>query len=134
MAATAHELRGPIAVMIDLVEALASAPADTVERSRMLAGILRLARLLDGTAADLRTDDPGALCIDVADQGPGVPSELVDRLFLQFSRAEGTDVNGTGLGLYVVRSLAAAQGGAVGYAPGPHGGAAFTLTLPARPR
>jgi len=60
--------------------------------------------------------------------------ELVDRLFLQFSRAEGTDVNGTGLGLYVVRSLAAAQGGAVGYAPGPHGGAVFTLTLPARPR
>ena len=63
-----------------------------------------------------------------------MPPEFVDRLFLEFSRAEGTDAGGTGLGLYVVRTLATAQGGTVGYAPRPGGGAVFTLTLPARPR
>ena len=38
---------------------------------------------------------------------------------------------GTGLGLYVVKCLAEAQGGSVAYTPGPTGGAVFTLTLPA---
>lgn len=78
--------------------------------------------------------DPGALCLDVADRGPGVPPGFVDRLFQEFARIEGTFDHGTGLGLYVVRTLATAHGGAVGYAPAPGGGSIFTLTLPARPR
>ena len=78
--------------------------------------------------------DPRSVCIDVVDHGPGVPADFVDRLFQEFARVEGSLDHGTGLGLYVVRTLATAHGGAVGYAPAPGGGSVFTLTLAAKPR
>jgi signal transduction histidine kinase/CheY-like chemotaxis protein len=75
--------------------------------------------------------DPSRLRILVIDAGDGVAEEFRDQLFREFSRPPGAVTTGTGLGLYVVRSLAEAQGGHVSYAPGPGGGAVFTLTLPA---
>ena len=60
-----------------------------------------------------------------------VPAEFEDQLFREFSRAGGSVATGTGLGLYVVRSLAEAQGGSVSYSPSASGGACFTLALPA---
>lgn len=71
------------------------------------------------------------LRIQVIDAGDGVPEEFRDQLFREFSRPPGAVTTGTGLGLYVVRSLAEAQGGHVSYEPGDSGGAVFTLTLPA---
>ena len=59
------------------------------------------------------------VCIDVEDSGAGVPLDFRERLFDEFSRAEGAEVPGTGLGLFVVRSLAEAQGGTATYVPGP---------------
>lgn len=73
---------------------------------------------------------PELLCIDVEDNGPGVAPDFQAQLFREFSRASGTVVAGTGLGLHVVRSLAEAQGGDVSYSSAPDGGAVFTLTLP----
>ena len=60
-----------------------------------------------------------------------MPEDFRDQLFREFSRPSGAVATGTGLGLYVVRSLAEAQDGTVDYSPGPTGGAVFTLTLPA---
>jgi len=71
------------------------------------------------------------LCIDVEDNGVGVPPEFQEQLFREYSRASGTAAAGNGLGLHVVRTLVEAQGGAVSYAPGRNGGAVFTLTLQA---
>jgi signal transduction histidine kinase/DNA-binding NarL/FixJ family response regulator len=76
-------------------------------------------------------DDPAYLSLDIADRGPGVPDEFRDQLFDEYTRAEGTAVEGVGLGLYVVQVLAQAQGGTVAYAEHPDGGAVFTLSLPA---
>jgi len=70
------------------------------------------------------------VCIDVEDGGAGVPLDFRERLFDEFSRAEDAEVPGTGLGLFVVRSLAEAQGGTATYVPGPFGGSVFTLSLP----
>lgn len=67
--------------------------------------------------------------LDVADHGDGVPEEFRAQLFHEFARAHGTVATGTGLGLYVVRTLAEAQSGSVAYAPGPDGGAVFTVRL-----
>jgi len=69
--------------------------------------------------------------IVVIDSGEGVPDEFREQLFREFSRPSGAVATGTGLGLYVVRCLAEAQEGSVSYAPGPTGGAVFTLSLPA---
>jgi signal transduction histidine kinase len=76
-------------------------------------------------------DDHSRLRILVVDSGEGVPEEFRDQMFREFSRPAGAVNTGTGLGLYVVRCLAEAQGGHVSYEPGPAGGAVFTVTLPA---
>lgn len=68
--------------------------------------------------------------VRVVDHGAGVPVEFRDRLFGQFSRAEGARVNGMGLGLFVVRSLTEAQGGTAWYEPIPERGSAFCFSLP----
>jgi signal transduction histidine kinase len=71
--------------------------------------------------------------IAVRDAGPGVPTDFVPRLFAEFARAPGTAVAGTGLGLFVVRSLAQAQGGDAWYEPASGGGAEFVVTVPSAP-
>jgi signal transduction histidine kinase len=73
--------------------------------------------------------------VRVVDHGDGVPLEFRDVLFDRFTRDEDATIRaaGTGLGLYIVRELARANGGDVGFSETPGGGATFTLTLPADP-
>jgi signal transduction histidine kinase len=72
------------------------------------------------------------VAIDVADAGPGVPAEFINRLFDRFTRAAtATAVHGSGFGLYIAQRLAEANGGQITYRPGQPTGACFTLTLPA---
>ena len=68
--------------------------------------------------------------VRVADHGPGVPEPFRGQLFRQFSRAAGAHPPGMGLGLFVVRSLAEAQGGGAWYEPAPAGGSCFCFSLP----
>jgi signal transduction histidine kinase/CheY-like chemotaxis protein len=70
--------------------------------------------------------------IIVADTGPGIPADKLERLFLPFDRldAEQTDVQGTGLGLALSKGLMEAMGGTL-TAHSVHGqGTTFTLELP----
>ncbi|WP_433789765.1 PAS domain S-box protein [Actinoplanes sp. CA-252034] len=74
----------------------------------------------------------GNALISVYDDGPGIPEPLRPHLFDRFSRAAAGDVTiqGAGLGLYIVKGLAEANDGTVGYLPGYPAGSIFTLTLP----
>ncbi|MDX6363992.1 MAG: hypothetical protein QOC85_3002 [Streptomyces sp.] len=75
---------------------------------------------------------PGAVAIDVTDDGPGVPEVFVGELFQPGRRADSEDGHdGAGLGLPLARRLARAVGGEVSYDPGYAPGARFTITLPA---
>jgi PAS domain S-box-containing protein len=67
--------------------------------------------------------------IAIVDDGPGVPSEILGRLFLPFvtTKAPGA---GTGLGLSVSFGIIAGHGGTLRYEPGPHGGSTFVIELP----
>ncbi|MCA9541960.1 MAG: ATP-binding protein, partial [Myxococcales bacterium] len=71
--------------------------------------------------------DAGCLAVDVEDAGPGVPTELRERVFEPFFT---TRREGHGLGLAVVRQIARAHGGGVRVAEAAGGGARFTLLLP----
>jgi signal transduction histidine kinase len=69
----------------------------------------------------------GCWDLEVADSGPGLPDQLQDRIFEPFI---STKSHGTGLGLAVARSVAAAHHGSITAANCPEGGAAFTLRIP----
>ena len=74
----------------------------------------------------------GAVQIAVRDTGPGIPSEQQGRIFEKFGRAdvEGGSKPGTGLGLFIARSIAEAHGGSLDVSSGIDPGSTFTLTLP----
>jgi signal transduction histidine kinase len=79
----------------------------------------------------VRSGDPrGFAHVDVSDSGEGVPEGFRAHLFDEFTRAEDARARGTGIGLFVVRSLAEAQGGRADYRPREGGGSVFTVTLP----
>ena len=66
----------------------------------------------------------------VSDSGPGIPDEVLPRLFQPFfSTREG----GLGLGLSLCETLAVGMGGSLGARNAPTGGAEFTLRLPLAP-
>jgi len=70
----------------------------------------------------------------VRDRGRGIPPGEEQRVFESFYRcAEGQRTEGSGLGLAVVRAIAAAHGGTVGARNRPGGGAEFVLRVPLPP-
>ena len=74
----------------------------------------------------------GVVLIQVTDNGPGVPRDQQRLIFEKFGRADvpGASKPGSGLGLFIARSIAEAHGGTLEVHTRPHGGAAFDLTLP----
>ncbi len=64
----------------------------------------------------------------VEDTGPGVPPEAKSGLFSEPFTPGKT--GGTGLGLYIVRTIVEAHGGRVAYTEAPSGGARFSFWLP----
>lgn len=107
---------------------------DPLRFQQMLSNLLSNARKYGQPPFLVRITSQGSqVSIDVEDNGPGVPEEFGPRLFQEYSRAPGTTARGTGLGLFVVRALAEAQGGSATYAPRQPQGSVFTLRLPAVP-
>jgi signal transduction histidine kinase len=73
-----------------------------------------------------------AIVLSVCDTGCGIDPAVHGRLFQPFSRLRsGSDGEGTGLGLYIVRRIAEAHGGAVELDSAPGRGSEFRLRLPA---
>jgi signal transduction histidine kinase len=74
----------------------------------------------------------GAVRISVRDAGPGIPPDQQRRIFEKFGRVDvpGASKPGTGLGLFIARSIAEAHGGSLEVRSAPHQGATFTLSLP----
>jgi signal transduction histidine kinase len=70
---------------------------------------------------------PWGLELEIADSGPGLPEETLQRVFDPFYT---TKQGGTGLGLAIVYQIAQSHGGSVTAVNCPEGGAAFTLSIP----
>ena len=76
---------------------------------------------------------PDSVWVRVRDRGVGIPPSQLKRIFNRFYRfqARGYKVKGTGLGLFIVRSIAKQHGGRVfAHSEGEGTGATFTLELP----
>ena len=73
----------------------------------------------------------GMVTVSVADNGVGFDSGSVGALFQPFTRLHGTQFDGTGVGLTIVRRIVERHGGKVWAVGQPGVGATFTFTLPA---
>ena len=99
-----------------------------------------LSNLIENAARHTRPGTPiaisaaiegGEAIVEVADGGPGVPKDALDRVFEPFFRGPtGGSPRGTGLGLAVARGLVEAHGGRISVRNRPEGGAVFRFTLP----
>ncbi len=76
-----------------------------------------------------RALSPSSLSIEVEDTGPGIPGDVLRRLWKPFERG-ATSVPGHGLGLATVKRLAEGHGGAVEVASTVGAGSVFRVTLP----
>jgi signal transduction histidine kinase len=69
--------------------------------------------------------------VDIRDHGPGIAPEDQRLIFEKFGRVtSGNTRPGTGLGLFIARSIAEAHGGTLAVSSTPRHGATFTLELP----
>jgi two-component system sensor histidine kinase BaeS len=76
----------------------------------------------------------GEAVLAVSDSAPGVSPDECTRIFDRFHRLESSrnrNSGGSGLGLAICRNIVAAHGGTIEAHPGPLGGLAVTVTLPA---
>ena len=84
-----------------------------------------------GTLIELSAGRAGTeLALEVADRGPGLAPDQVERVFELFHRPPGSKPGGTGLGLAIVKGFIEAQGGRVQAQNRPGGGAAFCIYMP----
>ena len=83
---------------------------------------------------ELATLDKKRVAVRIADKGVGIPAAQLKRVFKRFHRVPGrvmARVKGTGLGLFIVRSVIEKHGGKVfAESEGPGHGSTFTIQLP----
>lgn len=85
-----------------------------------------------GSAVEVRAlAADGSMVVSVRDRGPGIRREQQQLIFEKFGRAEGpAGKPGTGLGLFIARSIAEAHGGRIEVDSAPGRGTTMSLVLP----
>lgn len=126
---------------IDVAEPMPPVPLDAARYRRAVSNLLSNATKFSrrGGTVTVRVGIEEAqggrwLVLRVVDSGPGIPDSVKDRLAEPYQRFAGSErIPGTGLGLTVVGTVAAAHGGCVKVEPRPGGGtgSVFSLWVPA---
>jgi len=75
---------------------------------------------------------PATICIEIKDNGPGIPQSMVDQVFDPYftTKHKSSMHNGTGLGLFIAHQNMQDHGGTIDVKSHPDEGSVFTLTLP----
>ncbi|GAC1655170.1 MAG: hypothetical protein NVS9B1_07750 [Candidatus Dormibacteraceae bacterium] len=113
---------------------LAAVAADSEMVGTILDNLINNAIAYAGTTPHVTVEvRPASLEVRVSDDGPGVPEGMREAIFERFVRITRPEVPpGSGLGLYLSRRLAQAQGGTLELQdPAPGTGTTFILRLPA---
>jgi two-component system sensor histidine kinase KdpD len=120
-------------VTTDLPPALPLVSVDPVLLEHLFVNLLENAAKYTpaGTPIEIRARvSHGAVEVDVADRGAGVPEGDAEPLFEKFTRGAHPGVPGAGLGLAICRGIVQAHGGSLAAQNRPGGGALFRLRLP----
>jgi two-component system sensor histidine kinase KdpD len=111
-------------------------PVDELLLGQVLVNLLENAALYTPAGspillgAQLRGD---YVLVEVADAGPGLPPEDLERVFEKFYRSSGGGPSGVGLGLAICKGIIELHGGRIWAENRPGGGAVFRFTLPLHP-
>ena len=119
----------------DLPELTALADANRLEQvlANLVDNAIKYGRAAGTVTVGGRKDDADKIEIFVQDDGPGIPSEALDRVFERFYRvdkARSREQGGTGLGLSIVKHIVQNHGGKVWVKSELGKGATFFFTLP----
>ncbi|WP_030609222.1 sensor histidine kinase [Streptomyces fulvoviolaceus] len=121
---------------LDLPDEPAIVSGDAARLQQVLINLLGNARkhTPPGTTVTARVQRRGPwMCVDVEDNGQGIPDDLLPHVFERFARGDSSRSRAsgsTGLGLAIVQAVATAHGGAVTVDSVP-GRTVFTVHLPA---
>lgn len=121
---------------LEISEPLAKVHADGARIRQVLANLLSNALKFSPQGGRIRIgahQGQGNVTIWVADEGIGIPSEAMPKLFSKFFRVDNREtrtIGGTGLGLALVKDTIEAHGGQVWVESVPGHGSTFSFTLP----
>jgi signal transduction histidine kinase len=119
-----------IDILLDLATPAPHAWTDAGQLRQALLNVVRNSREAMPSGGRLRIGTRGndhEAAIEVADNGPGIPADVLPRIFEPFF---STKAAGTGLGLSLTHQVITEHGGAVTAANAPEGGAVVTIALP----
>jgi len=111
-------------------------PADPSSIIEVLNNLLGNALKFTGSGGEIQVKlatKADEVLVEITDDGPGIPTELRDKLFTKFYRAERSLISGTrgtGLGLFISRTIIELQHGKIGISPASSKGTTFYFTLP----
>jgi two-component system sensor histidine kinase KdpD len=120
-------------IKVDLPASLPLVPLDGALMEQVLINLLANAhRHAPDSPVDLRAwEEPGAVQLEIADRGPGIPTEFHQRVFDKFFRMPwDLKDGGAGLGLAICGAIVKLHGGDIWVENRPGGGASFRVTLP----
>ncbi len=120
---------------LDLPAGTPPARADPARMRQVLTNLIANANLHAGEGARIEVSlgaDGDDIALRVADNGRGMPSEELGRIFDRFYRTPGREekASGSGLGLAIVKSLMDLHEGSISVRSGPGEGTEFDLRLP----
>jgi signal transduction histidine kinase/HAMP domain-containing protein len=122
-----------LTLVLDIPPDLPPVVGDREQLKRALYQLLDNARRYtdQGSVTVRAVADDSSVQVDVIDSGPGIPPELLPRLFTRFQRIEGNNSSqrGGGLGLAITRQLIERQGGEVLASSTPGQGSTFSIIL-----
>ena len=141
--AESHVHRGDVQVAVNLPPQASAIHGDPHQLRQLFTNLITNAfeamggrGLVTVSATRLAEEEPAAggdthsgpmLMIEVSDDGPGVPPDLMDRIFSPFFT---TKPQGSGLGLAIVRKIVDAHDGRIDVSARAGGGTRFRVTLP----
>jgi len=135
----AEEKRIQMSVTFDPEAASYRVMADTVQIRQVVQNLVSNAIKYtpeDGQVGVILHRKRGAIRFECTDSGIGVPAAQQKRLFSKFFRADNVTTlrsNGTGLGLYIAKTLMASFGGTIGCRSSEGQGSTFYFSMPAMP-